>query len=80
MKYVTETYATGKCNVMRTGEYPQRIGHITGGKEQWLAERGGISLGYFKTRKAAKDAIVVAFEAMYKIINGKPHPEATTEA
>ena len=55
----TEKYATGKYDVLTLGEYPRRIGHITGARDTWLPEIGHVSLPYQKTRKAAVHAIAL---------------------
>ena len=68
MTYKTEKYAATRYDVMYIGAYPRRIGHIVGAKDTWLAERGPINLGYFKTKKAAKEAIIAEYE--------RPHSEA----
>lgn len=61
MVFFTEKQAAGKFAAMARNaaapHYPRRIGFICGGRDSWLAERGRQSLGYFKTRKAALDAI-----------------------
>ena len=53
----TERYATGKYDVITLGDYPRRVGHIVGGRDTWLAEVPYKDLGYFKTLKAARQAI-----------------------
>jgi hypothetical protein len=53
----TEQYAAGKYDV-RDKATSQRIGHIVGARDTWLAESGHVSLGYFATKKAAIAAIV----------------------
>jgi len=60
MQTRTEKYAAGKYMVYTTGEYPLRIGHIVGANRVYLAECGPLTIGYFKTRKAAMDAIAKA--------------------
>jgi hypothetical protein len=52
-----EKYATGKYDVLTVGEYPRRVGHITGARDTWLPEIGYEQLRYQKTLKAAVDAI-----------------------
>jgi hypothetical protein len=65
MKYKTTRIYAGRYDVHITddnGEWPQRIGCITGGyggtRGVWLAESGHQALGYHKTKKAALQAIV----------------------
>lgn len=54
----TERYAIEKWMVYTTGDYPKRIGHIVGGNRKYLAEMGPDgTLGYFRTIRAAKEAI-----------------------
>jgi hypothetical protein len=60
IKYKTERVYAGRYDVYVTddnGEYPQRVGCITGGNDTWLAEQGQINLGYHKTKKKALQAI-----------------------
>ena len=61
MKCTYETklqrYAIGKWDVLTTGEYPARVGHIVGGNGKYLAETGPVTLGYYPTLKAAQAAI-----------------------
>lgn len=60
MKYKTSCESPGRYSVYITddnGEYPQRVGYITGGKTTWLAECGPQSLGYRRTLKEAVQAI-----------------------
>ena len=64
-----ERYASGKWDVQTVGDYPRRIGHITGGNRNYLAEMGPDgTLGYFPTLKAAAEMIEtraksIAYEA-----------------
>ncbi len=63
MKYYTERVHKGRYDVYianDNGEWPQRIGCITGGyggskgvRGVWLAESGPQNLGYHKTKKEA---------------------------
>ena len=62
MGYKTEKYAIGKFDVISTGAYPSRIGHICGAKTTWHAESGHVDLGYHKTKKKALEAIVAEYE------------------
>lgn len=60
IKYTTSRESQGRYSVHITdanGEYPQRVGYITGGKTTWLAECGPQSLGYRRTLKDAVQAI-----------------------
>lgn len=60
IKYKTERVHTGRHDVYITdekGEWPQRIGCITGGRDCWLAESGHETLGYHKTKRKALRAI-----------------------
>lgn len=53
-----ERYASGKWDVRTTGDYPRRIGHITGARRRYCAEMGPDgTLGYFETLRAAALAI-----------------------
>jgi hypothetical protein len=63
MKYKTERVHSGRYDAYMTddnGEYPMRIGCITGGgvRRCWLAESGYDTLGYHKTKKDALQAII----------------------
>ena len=61
MKYYTERVHSSRHDAYMTddkGEWPMRIGCITGGNGTWLAESGHQNLGYHKTKKAALQAIV----------------------
>ena len=62
MKLKAERYAQGKYDVITTGDYPRRVGHITGARDTWLPEIGYQSLRYQKTLKAAVDAIRIESE------------------
>ena len=64
-KYTKEQYATGKYDVLYSGLYPRRIGHIVGANRTYQAERGPVNLGYFKTLKAAMQAIITEYERPY---------------
>lgn len=63
-EYKLEREATGVYVVRWIGDsgYSPRIGYITGGKNVWLADMGRYALGYSKTRKAAMEAIIEAYE------------------
>jgi len=72
MSYKTEKYASGKYDVIYTGLYPRRIGHIVGANKTYLAERGPVNLGYFKTRKGAMQAIIAEYERPHTPANPIP--------
>ncbi len=57
MKTKTEKYSSGKWDVLTVAPYPVRVGHIIGGNKRYLAEMGGLTLGYFNTLKQAQEAI-----------------------
>lgn len=60
IKYKAERVHGGRYDVYITdqnGEFPQRVGRITGGRNCWLAESGYETLGYHETVKAAAKAI-----------------------
>ncbi len=57
MKVKLERYASGKWDLFTVGDYSVRIGHIAGGNGRYCAESGPITVGYFKTLKAASDAL-----------------------
>lgn len=63
----TEKYAEGKYFVYIDGQYPQRIGHITGSKGSWLAESGPNNLGYHKTLTDAIGAIKFSVTAEWML-------------
>lgn len=61
IKYKTSRESAGRYSVHITderGEYPQRVGYIVGGRDNWLAESGPESLGYHTTKKKALQAII----------------------
>jgi len=65
--YTTEKYADGKFFVRAVdedNEYQVRIGDITGGGSSWHASAGRFDLGYFKTKKAAAEAVFDHHEAL----------------
>ncbi len=65
----TEKYATGKYDVIKSdenGEYPRRLGHITGAKSSWFAEAPHKDLGYHKTKKQAVKAIDLFYQSITK--------------
>ncbi len=74
--YKIETQATGRYEVYYSSDIlPQRtrrIGFIIGANKVYLAERGPINLGYFKTKKQAVNAIISEFER--KHCEDKPIP------
>lgn len=54
-------------DITYNGLYPRLIGFITKQGRSWMAERGPINLGKFKTRLQARKAIIAEFE--------RPHTE-----
>ena len=74
-KLKCERYSTGKYMVYSTGEYPQRVGHIVGGKSAWHAESGQLDLGYFKTKKLALAAIADEEQYQYAEASCLKHRE-----
>lgn len=68
-EYKTEEVADGQFDVRWTGGksgYQPRIGYISGGNRQWLAEQGPLQLGYYKTKKEALAAIASEFERLHR--------------
>ena len=62
MKVIREKYAEAKYFVYSAKPYPCRVGHIVGANRTYQAESGANDLGYFKTLKAATQAIAEAAE------------------
>jgi len=61
-EYTKESYAEGTYDIIWHGLFPRRIGYIVGANRVYQAERGPVDLGYFKTLKAAMQAVITEFE------------------